>query len=348
MSVGPVVRVSLEATAAMLLAAIVALPVGALAVVATGWGLPPESNPFATVETVRFREVGPEAGRSLVERLRRARPNDRIEFARNPDGTVTIRRIGSGGMVLLPEAGRTPGISRLEASSGPLWVESIVPYLPDVSPEAPAAEQVAALVRGALRFLDESGDAPAMRGLRRAVRLAIALLLGATSLCFLLLGAVRLRRGAVGRPLRWGPPVRLAALGLAGGGACLAAAFAVEWLSGLAGLSIPEQPFVEAVFSTRDGAFLAAGFLVLLAPFSEELFFRGYVFRYLSERSGRTTAYAVSVLLFAGMHLHPVALIVYGLYGAAFAWLTERTDSIVPSTVAHVTVNAAALLTALS
>jgi len=346
-SIGPVAKVSLDATVAVVLSVAILVPAGAIVVAATGWGLPPESNPLATVETARCRETVPGAARRLVERLRAERPGDRIELVREEDGTVTIRRIGVGGSVLLPLPGRTAGLSAREVSVGPLWVESIVPYLPDVPPDASASEQTAALIRGVLRFIDEAPETPLVRALRKVVRLGVALLLGTTSLCFLLVALWRLGRGAVPEPLRWEPPLRLAALGVAGGIGCLGVGLAVERLFALIGLPIPEQPLVEAVLSTRHGALLAAGVLVLLAPIAEELFFRGYVFRYLRGVSGRRTAYLVSVLLFAGLHLHPAALAVYALYGTAFAWLTERTGSIVPSTLAHVTVNGTALLVAL-
>lgn len=84
----------------------------------------------------------------------------------------------------------------------------------------------------------------------------------------------------------------------------------------------------------------------MLAPVGEEVFFRGYVFRYLLEGESRRAAYLISALLFAGAHLYLPALPVYLLLALVFAWLTERTGSVLRSMTAHATVNASALILA--
>ncbi len=347
MSTNPVLRVSLDAALAFLLSVVLLIPMAALVTTVSGWQLPVESDPFATAETIRFTELEKGAADRLVEAARRAHPRDRISVERLQHGDVIVRRIGRGGPFLLPLAGKTPGIGRLEGSFGPLWADTIAPLLPDVSPDAPASEQVAALVTAALRFLDEAPSTPAGRALERAIQLGMLLLFVASSLGFLIVGAFRVARGAIHRPLTWRPIHRLVGLGLLGGMACLGGGLLLQQLFALAGLRISEQPAVEAVLSNSHGAFLAAVALVLVAPLAEELFFRAYVFRFLLQESGRRTAYTVSVLLFAGLHLHPVALAIYAVYGLVFAWLTERTSSFLPPVVAHVTVNATALLVAL-
>jgi membrane protease YdiL (CAAX protease family) len=80
----------------------------------------------------------------------------------------------------------------------------------------------------------------------------------------------------------------------------------------------------------------------ILAPIAEELYFRGFVFRgYLFTR-GRLTAYAMTSLLFAVLHLNLPALLPILILSLVFCYAYERTGSIVPSVVAHALNNSAA------
>lgn len=92
----------------------------------------------------------------------------------------------------------------------------------------------------------------------------------------------------------------------------------------------------------------------LLAPFVEELMFRGLIFRGLYSRS-RVWAYAVSMLAFSLAHtlsaiLHQPAgitlvnVIVYLPAGFALAWIYERSGSIWESIFLHSVINAIAML----
>jgi membrane protease YdiL (CAAX protease family) len=96
--------------------------------------------------------------------------------------------------------------------------------------------------------------------------------------------------------------------------------------------------------------FFAAG--SLLAPFTEELFFRGYVFRAYALRKGLGQAYVLSATVFALPHLNPtaglatnVALFVpLAVIGCILAFLIHRSGSLVAPVVAHGLNNALALL----
>ena len=76
-----------------------------------------------------------------------------------------------------------------------------------------------------------------------------------------------------------------------------------------------------------------------LAPFCEEVAFRGWVLTALRTRYSATSAIALSGLLFAIMHLDPVRFSALVLLGAFFAWLTWRAGSIWPAVLAHATNN---------
>ncbi len=93
---------------------------------------------------------------------------------------------------------------------------------------------------------------------------------------------------------------------------------------------------------------------VLLVPLTEEVFYRGILFGGLYRRS-RRAAYAVSVLVFALVHIssyigsaHPVTLLVCYLQylpaGLCLAAVYERSGSLLPSVLIHTAVNAIGML----
>jgi hypothetical protein len=132
-----------------------------------------------------------------------------------------------------------------------------------------------------------------------------------------------------------------AAAGVAAG---LVGAFTVEAAVRLLGADVPEQPVVEAVLAA--GAVptaLLALVAVVFAPFGEELFFRGWMLRYLDARMGSMVAYGASSVLFALAHLHPAGFGVYLVLGLALAGLYAWSRSLWAPVLAHATINAVAV-----
>ena len=93
--------------------------------------------------------------------------------------------------------------------------------------------------------------------------------------------------------------------------------------------------------------------VVFLAPFVEEVLFRGLVFGCIREKS-RVVAYAVSALLFAFLHVWTFALSAWDLSyltlmlqylvpGLVFAWAFDRSGTLWTSILLHAIVNALAL-----
>ena len=72
-----------------------------------------------------------------------------------------------------------------------------------------------------------------------------------------------------------------------------------------------------------------------LAPIVEELYFRGFVFRGYLVTRGPLVAYGVMPLLFGVLHLNLPALLPIVVLAMIFAWVYQRTGSIVPSMVGH-------------
>ncbi len=129
------------------------------------------------------------------------------------------------------------------------------------------------------------------------------------------------------------------------------------WLGGT-GIAWLEQRFWHEVqpnnpLLLRPGLFgtpvhLAAFMLVavVLAPVAEELFYRGLLYGWLSERLPVTAAAALSGLAFGAGHLIPTLILPLALIGWGLAWVCDRARSLWPAVAAHATLNALSLVVA--
>ncbi|MBQ1242533.1 MAG: CPBP family intramembrane metalloprotease [Oscillospiraceae bacterium] len=99
---------------------------------------------------------------------------------------------------------------------------------------------------------------------------------------------------------------------------------------------------------------MTALIIIFLAPFVEEVLFRGLVFGVLRER-GKLLAYGVSCALFAFMHVWTFALSAWDLSyfvlmlqylvpGLVFAWCYDHAGNLWTPILLHATVNALSLL----
>lgn len=87
---------------------------------------------------------------------------------------------------------------------------------------------------------------------------------------------------------------------------------------------------------------LVAVFLMMgiLGPVSEELVFRGIIFKGLKKCSGRViTSAVVSALFFGLLHMNLNQLCYAFLLGIIFAFIDEIMDSLIPSVVMHCVIN---------
>jgi membrane protease YdiL (CAAX protease family) len=79
---------------------------------------------------------------------------------------------------------------------------------------------------------------------------------------------------------------------------------------------------------------------VFIAPFCEEIFFRGFVFPGLLKSMPVGAAIVLSSLLFAVAHADPGSFVVLLVIGLALAFVRWRTDSIWPGMALHMLNNA--------
>lgn len=80
-------------------------------------------------------------------------------------------------------------------------------------------------------------------------------------------------------------------------------------------------------------------FITLFPSFSEELLFRGYVQRRLTQRWGPLAAIVASTTLFALAHVTPHAIVFAWPLGIWFGYVAWRCGSVVPTIVCHAFVN---------
>jgi len=104
---------------------------------------------------------------------------------------------------------------------------------------------------------------------------------------------------------------------------------------------------VEYEFPEKINPVLMAPVLLVLAPMVEELIFRGLILKGLECYVGREGAVILSSLFFALVHYQALPLVflfIMFLVGVLLAYSVVKWRTIIPSIIAHVVINAQALL----
>lgn len=102
---------------------------------------------------------------------------------------------------------------------------------------------------------------------------------------------------------------------------------------------------LEKMFSSTANAYAIAFFAITVAPFMEELLFRGVLFAFFQKNAGLRFAIFGTAVLFAGLHVQEywgawdriVLILVVGLVLSSVRGLT---DSLTPSVILHAAYNA--------
>jgi len=141
------------------------------------------------------------------------------------------------------------------------------------------------------------------------------------------------------RALSWNFPQRWTRFVIAGVALAVVVQLAAHLLP-----TRPELP-IDKMMRTPLDAWLLAGFGVLVAPFVEEILFRGLLFPALARRIGAAMSLVATSVFFGGIHAQQlagawaqVALIV--LVGAVLTAIRWRYHSLASSTLVHVGYNA--------
>ncbi len=118
--------------------------------------------------------------------------------------------------------------------------------------------------------------------------------------------------------------------------------FAAVYFGVLAGLgldSMDSSQLQEDVLGKGTVKVLNMMILAGWAPFTEEVFFRGFLLASLLPSLGAVRAATLSSAVFAGSHMLPVAMIPLFVTSLLLSWLYIRTRSIWPPVAAHAAQN---------
>lgn len=108
---------------------------------------------------------------------------------------------------------------------------------------------------------------------------------------------------------------------------------------------LPMSEFLRAMFEQMmTGGFYTTITMVVVAPFFEEVLFRGIVLRGLLARMPQPAAIVASALIFGAAHLNLYQFVGAGLLGLVLGWLYARFRSTWPCILLHATQNALVLL----
>ncbi len=106
---------------------------------------------------------------------------------------------------------------------------------------------------------------------------------------------------------------------------------------------------LQRLFSSPQTAYAVGAFAILVAPFMEEMIFRGVLFRFFEQRVGLRFAVAATAVLFAGLHVSEYwgawnhVLLIF-LVGIVFSLARGLTGSITPGFVLHLAYNTTLML----
>lgn len=131
------------------------------------------------------------------------------------------------------------------------------------------------------------------------------------------------------------------------GGAVLAV---VIWIMGLIVFWIfgppPPQDIEKLLTGVKSGGDLLLPFIsvAVLAPLSEEIYFRGMVFPVVRARFGPAAGMLLSGLFFGALHMDIYRVLPISAMGFVLAYFYERTGSLVTPIIAHSAWNSIMLL----
>ncbi len=106
----------------------------------------------------------------------------------------------------------------------------------------------------------------------------------------------------------------------------------------------PTKPPIEELLKHPATAFLFAALGVFLAPFVEEVVFRGFIYPVIERRGGKLPAVVSTALLFTAVHVSQLwgswaGILLILLVGLTLSTVRARTNSVVPGFAIHLAYN---------
>ena len=107
----------------------------------------------------------------------------------------------------------------------------------------------------------------------------------------------------------------------------------------------PQDLPIEKLLKQPYAAFLFASLGIVVAPFVEEIVFRGFIFPVIERWLGSVGAVLATAILFAGVHVAQLsgswgAIALILLVGLTLSAVRAKTDALFPSFVIHLSYNA--------
>jgi len=133
------------------------------------------------------------------------------------------------------------------------------------------------------------------------------------------------------------------AVGIGCGLMLLSAVFNFIYATLLSLFNLQVQPDISIMFQNTDFPLLLLFGGAIVAPFVEEIFFRGFVFAGLLHHWSWPKAALASAGLFAMAHFIPTSLLPIFILGLIFAFLYRVSGSIWPAILMHMLTNTLAL-----
>lgn len=141
-------------------------------------------------------------------------------------------------------------------------------------------------------------------------------------------------------------PFRARAIWLGCGLMLLSFFFNIGYAYFLARFNLQIQPDIDRMFAQTDYPWLLLFGGIVVAPFVEELFFRGFIFAALRRQWNWQKGMVASAALFALFHILPTSLLPIFILGLIFAFLYQVSGSLWPAILMHMLTNGLTLLTA--
>jgi len=107
---------------------------------------------------------------------------------------------------------------------------------------------------------------------------------------------------------------------------------------------VTQGELIYEVFDKLESPFLLFFSGILLAPLTEEMFFRGFLFQGFRQKYGWKFGLLLSSFIFGLSHLQLAALLPTFLLGCVIAYIFHRTNSILPGMLLHFLINTGGFL----
>tara|TARA_B110000438_G_scaffold253521_1_gene259178 strand:+ start:2818 stop:3663 length:846 start_codon:yes stop_codon:yes gene_type:complete len=103
--------------------------------------------------------------------------------------------------------------------------------------------------------------------------------------------------------------------------------------------------YSKEIFDSLNNNYFLIFFLAcIVAPFCEEVIFRGYLYKIVKEKSNIATGVIINSIIFGVIHLEPSSIVPAAILGIALSIIRIKTKSLLPSITIHTFHNLLALI----